>query len=64
LEAVKLWVKSNRKVHVHQEIPPYTSVYLSYLGERKVCIRIGSDHQQEYEQLAANYFDCDGVMRE
>ena len=64
LEAVKLWVKSNRKAHVHQEIPPYTSVYLSYLGERKVCIRIGSDHQQEYEQLAAKYFDSNGVMRE
>ena len=64
LEAVKLWVKSNRKVRVHQEIPPYTSVYLSYLGERKVCIRIGSDHQQEYEQLAAKYFDRNGVMLE
>ena len=64
LEAVKLWVKGNRKVHVHQEIPPYTSVYLSYLGERKVCIRIGSDHKQEYEQLAAKYFDRDGVMLE
>ena len=64
LEAVKLWVKSNRKVRVHQEIPPYTSVYLSYLGERKACIRIGSDHQKEYEQLAAQYFDRDGVMLE
>ena len=64
LEAVKQWVKSNRKVRVHQEIPPYTSVYLSYLGERKVCIRIGSDHQQEYEKLATKYFDRDGVMLE
>ncbi|MBO4719678.1 MAG: DEAD/DEAH box helicase family protein [Prevotella sp.] len=64
LEAVKLWIKGNRKVRVHQEIPPYTSVYLSYLGERKVCIRIGSDHRQEYEQLAAKYFDRNGVMLE
>ena len=64
LEAVKLWVKGNRKVRVHQEIPAYTSVYLSYLGERKVCIRIGSDHRQEYEQLAVKYFDCKGVMLE
>ena len=63
LEAVKLWIKSNRKVQVHQEIPPYTSVYLSYLGERKVCIRIGSDYRQEYEQLAAKYFDRNGVIR-
>lgn len=64
LEAVKLWIKGNRKVRVHQEIPPYTSVYLSYLGERKVCIRIGSDHRLEYEQLAAKYFDRNGVMLE
>ena len=64
LEAVKLWLKNNRKVRVHQEIPPYTSVYLSYIGERKVCIRIGSDHQKEYEQLAAQYFDRNGVMQE
>jgi hypothetical protein len=64
LEAVKQWVRNNRKVRVHQEIPPYTSVYLSYLGERKVCIRIGSDHQKEYEQLAAKYFDRNGVMLE
>jgi hypothetical protein len=64
LEAVKLWIQDKRRVRVHQEIPPYTSVYLSYLGERKVCIRIGSDHQQEYEQLARRYFDRDGVMLE
>ncbi len=64
LEAVKQWVRSSRKVRVHQEILPYTSVYLSYLGERKVCIRIGSDHQKEYEQLAAQYFDRNGVMLE
>ena len=49
---------------MHQEIPPYTSVYLSYLGERKVCIRIGSDHQKEYENLASRYFSRDGVMLE
>ena len=64
LEAVKQWVRSNKKVRVHQEIPPYTSVYLSYLGERKVCIRIGSDHQKEYEQLAEKYFDRNGVLLE
>ena len=73
IEAVKLWIGSNRRARVHQEIPPYTSVYLRYLpaedaaGEkgdaRKVCIRIGSDHQEEYEQLATQYFDRNGVMR-
>ena len=74
LEAVKLWIAGNRRVRVHREIPPYTSVYLRYLpteglagGEgdaRKVCIRIGTDHQQEYEALAKRYFDRDGVMLE
>ncbi len=74
LEAVKSWIGGNRRVRVHQEIPPYTSVYLRYLpaedaaGEkvdaRKVCIRIGSDHQEEYEQLATQYFDRNGVMLE
>lgn len=74
LEAVKLWHNGNRKVRVHQEIPPYTSVYLKYMpteiitnetgDARKVCIRIGSDHQEEYQQLADRYFDHNGVMLE
>ena len=62
LEAVKLWLKGNRRARVHEETPAYTSVYLSYLGQRRVCIRIGTDHQQEYAQLAARYFDRNGVM--
>ena len=64
LEAVKQWIRNNRRIRVHQEIPAYTSVYLSYLGERKVCIRIGSDHQQEFEQLANRYFDRNHVLLE
>ena len=71
---MKLWHNGNRRVRVHQEIPPYTSVYLKYLpteiipnetgDARKVCIRIGSDHQEEFEQLATQYFDRNGVMQE
>ena len=85
LEAVKLWIRGNRRVRVHREIPPYTSVYLRYLptggqqtsnhgsatemkygsgDTRRVCIRIGTDHRKEYEQLAKRYFDRDGVMLE
>ena len=74
LEAVKLWIDGNRRAKVHKEIPPYTSVYLKYLpmdgmagdaGDvRKVCIRIGSDHREEYQQLAQKYFDRNGVMLE
>ena len=74
LEAVKLWIDGNRRAKVHKEIPPYTSVYLKYLptegkagdagDARKVCIRIGSDHRNEYQELAQKYFDRDGVMLE
>ena len=74
LEAVKLWIDGNRKARVHKEIPPYTSVYLKYLpteskagdagDARMVCIRIGSDHRNEYQELAQKYFDRDGVMLE
>lgn len=62
IEAVSQWIAASRKRRVYRQIPPYTSVYLSYKGERRVCIRIGSDHRQEFEQLAARYFDRDGVM--
>lgn len=62
LEAVKLWIEENRK-KICRDIPPYTSVYLSYQGERKVCLRIGTDNEEEFRQLAAPYFTSDGVMR-
>lgn len=52
LEAVKLKVKRPKR-----SIPPYTSVYLSYSGERSVRIRIGAENQTEFNQLAKQYFD-------
>lgn len=63
IEAVRLWL-GGRNDFVHRETPPYTSVYLSYRGERKVKIRIGTDNSEEYKQLAADYFDQDGVLME
>lgn len=62
LEAVKLWIKESKR-RICRDTPPYTSVYLSYLGERKVCLRIGTDNEEEFRQLAAPYFTPDGVMR-
>ena len=62
LEAVKLWMKAHRK-RVHRERPAYTSMYLSYREERKVCLRIGTDHEDEFRKLAEPYFTEDGVMR-
>ncbi|MBQ0050352.1 MAG: DEAD/DEAH box helicase [Bacteroidales bacterium] len=63
LEAVKMWTKDKRK-KVYRDAPAYTSVYMDYKGSRRVRIRIGEDHQQEYEELAARYFDHNLVIKE
>lgn len=63
LEKVKLAMRNgNKGFRVHREEPPYTSVYLSYRGERQVKVRIGSEHHDEYKALASRYFDQQGVM--
>lgn len=63
IEAVKKWFGGKKGVHVHRELPPYTSVYLSYRDERCVKIRIGSDNKEAYEQLAKDYFDKNRVLK-
>ena len=63
IEAVKKWFGGKRGVNVHRELPPYTSVYLSYRDERCVKIRIGSDNKEAYEQLAKDYFDKNHVLK-
>ena len=63
IEAVKKWFGGKRGVHVHRELPPYTSVYLSYRDERCVKIRIGSDNKEAYEQLAKDYFGENHVLK-
>ncbi len=60
LEAVKRWIHGGR--HVHRETPAYTSVYVNYTEGRKVCIRIGSDHEAAFRQLASEYFDDKGEL--
>lgn len=62
LEAVKQWIKEHRK-RVHRERPAYTSMFLSYRDKRKVCLRIGTNHEEEFRRLAEPYFALDGVMR-
>ena len=62
LEAVKLWIEKNHR-RVYMGRPSYTSLYLSYKGERKICLRIGTDHEEEFRKLADPYFTPDGVMR-
>ncbi len=64
IEAVKNCFIGKKGTHVHREIPPYTSVYLSYRGERCVKIRIGSENKEAYEHLAKDYFDESHVLKE
>ncbi len=64
IEAVKKWLGARKNLHVHREIPPYTSVYLSYKDERCIKIRIGSDNREEYERLATDFFDSDFTLKE
>lgn len=61
IEKVKQWVFQNG-LPVHAELPPYSSVYLSYTEGRQVKIRVGSYCRKEFLALAAQYFDEDGVM--
>ncbi len=64
IEAVKNCFIGKKGTHVHREIPPYTSVYLSYRGDRCVKIRIGSENKEAYEKLAKDYFDENHVLKE
>ncbi len=63
VEAVKKWISSKRRLRVHQQIPPYTSVYLSYRDERCVKIRIGTDNHETYSALAKKYFDSQNTLK-
>ena len=62
LEAVKLWIDANHR-RVYSGRPSYTSMYLSYKEGRKLCLRIGTDHEEEFRRLADPYFTPDGVLR-
>lgn len=37
--------------------PSYTSLHLTYGEKREVMLRIGTDHEKEFETLAKKYFD-------
>lgn len=64
IEAVQLHLKSQYKRIPKEIVPPYTSVYLSYKGERDVRIRIGSDNRESFTRLASRYFTKEGVLAE
>jgi len=62
IEAVKTWVKDNRR-KVFRDEPQYTSVYVDYKGTPRVRIRIGEDNRTDFEKLAAGYFDSKLVLK-
>jgi len=64
IEAVQLHLGKQRKIPAKELIPPYTSVYLSYRGERDVRIRIGSDNREAFTKLASRYFNEEGMLEE
>ena len=64
IEAVRLFLSKKRKKFPSELVPSYTSVYLSYKGERTVRIRIGSDNEQAFRNLAKKYFSEEGILLE
>lgn len=66
IEAVQIKLEET-KAGLHwlkkEHIPPYTSVYLSYKEKRQVKIRIGSNQEKEFTQLAGQYFSEDGALK-
>ena len=67
IEAVLLQIRSKpalKKQLALPYIPPYTSVYLDYRGERKVKLRIGSENASQYKKLARSFFTREGILLE
>ena len=60
IEAALFKIRKNKRnaVTLKKEFQlPYTSIYLSYIGEQVVKIRIGIDQKKTFDQLAQEYFD-------
>lgn len=60
----KLKNTHGNKQYFKKPVPPrsYSSVYLEYGTERRLKLRIGTDHKEELETLAKSYFDESGVL--
>jgi len=65
IEAVRLLVSKKRGVKkLLDELPafPYSSLFASYMDERKIKLRIGSDNKKEFERWAKKFFDADNTL--
>ena len=60
IEAVKIWRLDHKKAKLG-DLPPYSSLYLTYSEEHTVRIRIGSVRRASMRLLASEYFSSDGV---
>ena len=60
IEAVKIWRVDHKKANLG-DLPPYSSLYLTYSEARTVRIRIGSTKRASMKLLASEYFSADGV---
>lgn len=61
VEAVKIWRQEHRKSTVG-ELPPYSSLYMTYSEKLVIRIRIGSVKRASMRLLAAEYFSSDGTV--
>jgi superfamily II DNA or RNA helicase len=67
IEAVLIKIKSKpalKRQLTIPYIPPYTSVYLDYRGDRKVKLRIGTENTLQYKKLAGSFFNKELVLLE
>ena len=65
IEAVLLKIQTTprlAKLLIKGYTPPYTSVYLQYGKERQVKLRIGTDNQVKFKNVAWEYFDKNMVL--
>jgi hypothetical protein len=46
-----------RKILNEVQVLPYSSLYVSYLGERNLKLRFGADNKKKFEKWASAYFD-------
>jgi len=66
IEAVRLFLKGKRGLKKYiDELPelPYSSMYVSYLDERKIKLRIGTDNKAALEKWSKKYFDREYTLR-
>jgi len=65
IEAVRRSLRKKKGIKkLLEEIPvlSYSSMYVSYAGERKIKLRIGTESKSAFEKWAGKYFDKNYIM--